>query len=340
LDIGTGCGVQALHLGRHAGHVVATDISPRALRLAATTAALSGQHWELRHGSLLDPVRGERYDLVVSNPPFVISPGGAGYDYRDSGLPGDDMCAALVREVPHVLAEGGTAQLLANWVIPSDVAWTERLHGWLAGSGCDAWVWQREIAEPAEYVALWLRDAGETPGTARWTRRYDRWLDWFAATGVVAVGMGLITMWRTASSDPVVVLEDVPQALDQPVAGALSAWLARQRWLAGRSAAALLDATLVAAPDLERERTERLGPAGWLGGDDRLRQTSAMRWAVETDEVLAALIAGCDGTSPLSTPTALLAAALDRPLAEIADALLPVVRDLVGRGFLIPAELR
>lgn len=48
LDIGTGCGVQALHLGRHSATVCATDVSPRALRYAATTAALSGQSWDLR----------------------------------------------------------------------------------------------------------------------------------------------------------------------------------------------------------------------------------------------------------------------------------------------------
>jgi hypothetical protein len=65
-----------------------------------------------------------------------------------------------------------------------------------------------------------------------------------------------------------------------------------------------------------------------------------MRWAVETDEALAALIAGCDGNSALRTPTALLAAALERPVADVAEAVLPVVRDLVGRGFLIPAELQ
>jgi methylase of polypeptide subunit release factors len=72
LDVGTGSGVQALHLGLHAEHVVATDISPRALRLAATTAALSGQKWDLRPGSLLAPVEGERFELVVANPPFVV----------------------------------------------------------------------------------------------------------------------------------------------------------------------------------------------------------------------------------------------------------------------------
>src|SRR2546423_2339744 len=74
LDLGTGCGVQALHVSAHAAHVTATDLSARALRFAATTAALCGLDWELLRGDLTAPVTGRRFDLVVSNPPFVAGP--------------------------------------------------------------------------------------------------------------------------------------------------------------------------------------------------------------------------------------------------------------------------
>jgi len=124
LDIGTGCGIQALHLSRHSEHVTATDLSLRALRLAATTAALNEFSWDLRQGSLLDPVVGEQYDLIVSNPPFIVGPGFApgadGFRYRDSGMAGDAVCAELIRSIPKHLAPGGSAQLLANWQIGLD----------------------------------------------------------------------------------------------------------------------------------------------------------------------------------------------------------------------------
>jgi hypothetical protein len=337
LDVGTGSGIQALHLGTHAGHVVATDVSERALRYAATTAALSGQTWELRHGSLLDPAAGARFDLVVANPPFVVSPGRTAHSYRDSGLPGDEVSARLTAGLPAVLADGGLGQLLANWVITAAEPWEERVASWLAGGGCDAWVWQRAVAEPGEYAALWLRDAGELPGTARWRQRYDAWLDWFAAQGVRAVGMGLITMWRTDTADPVLVLEDVPQAVQQPIAATLPGWHARQRWLAATTDRALLAARLTAAPELVRERFETLGVDGWTRAGTRLRQTTGMRWELETDDAISALVAGCDGTRPLQLTVAVLAAALAEPADAVATAVLPTVRDLVGRGFLLPA---
>ncbi len=75
LDVGTGCGVQALHLSEHSAAVTATDLSDRALRMAATTAALNGRRWELLQGSLLEPVGQRRFDLIVSNPPFIVGSG-------------------------------------------------------------------------------------------------------------------------------------------------------------------------------------------------------------------------------------------------------------------------
>ncbi len=119
LDLGTGCGLQALHAARRAGAVVATDVSRRALAFARANAALAEVALDLRLGSLLEPVSGEEFDLVVSNPPFVITPrrpGAAdGYTYRDGGRVGDDLVRDLVTGVGSVLAPGGVAQLLGNW---------------------------------------------------------------------------------------------------------------------------------------------------------------------------------------------------------------------------------
>ncbi|HEV7205649.1 MAG TPA: methyltransferase [Jatrophihabitans sp.] len=339
LDLGTGSGIQALHLGRHADHVVATDISGRALRLAATSAALSGQHWDLRAGSLLEPVAGEEFDLVVANPPFVVSAGVDGYEYRDSGLAGDGVCQALLTGLPGVLAPGGTAQLLANWIVPDDGDWRGRLAGWLAGRGCDAWVWQREVAAPSEYATLWLRDAGEVPGTPRWNSSYDAWLDWFEGNRIVAVGMGLVTLWRSDAADPVLVLEDVPQAVEQPIGPELPAWISRQRWLAGTADADLLDRPLRAAPDLVRTTDALAGDAGWSVAAGRLRQSHGLRWEVEVDDAIAAVVAASTGAAPLRLILPLLAASLDAAAEDVERASLPIVRDLIGRGFLVPDEL-
>ncbi len=344
LDLGTGCGVQALHLGECAAgaaeHVVATDVSARALRLAATTAALSGQSWELRRGSLLDPVRGEDFDIVVANPPFVVSPGlrrgAGGYDYRDSGLPGDGVTESLLRELPALLAADGSASLLGNWIIPTDGDWAARVGSWLDRSGCDGWVWQREVVDAGGYVRLWLRDAGEVPGSPRWHSRYSAWLDWFDAHGVVAVGMGLVTLWRNAAGTTSVVCEDVPQQVEQPAGPHLAAWLHRHRWLAGHDDAALLGARVRCGDDVVRVQHERRGTDGWTPVLAQLRQSGGLRWELEVDDAVAGVVGACSGGVPIALLVEVLAASTGSASDAVAAALVPVVRDLVARGFLEP----
>ncbi|WP_460703633.1 DUF7059 domain-containing protein [Myceligenerans halotolerans] len=229
LDLGTGCGIQALHASRHASSVVATDISRRALAFAAFNAALNltdddrapggagvpggAGRLDLRYGSMLDPVEGEQFDLVVSNPPFVITPhsGSAGaavrealgdYEYRDGGRAGDDLVRDLVTGVGQVLAPGGVAQLLANWEHRRGQEWEERVGAWLDVAheryGLDGWVIQREVLDPAEYAETWIRDGGTTLDREpeAWTAAYAAWLDDFASRDVEAVGFGIVTLRR------------------------------------------------------------------------------------------------------------------------------------------------
>ena len=210
LDIGTGCGVQALYLATHAERVVATDLSARACAITTFNAALNGVDLDVRQGSLFEPVAGERFDLVVSNPPFVITPqsvrdGGPGLlEYRDGGMDRDTLVATVVRDVSDHLTPGGTAQLLANWEIPAaldpDTEWSSRVAGWLAGTDLDAWVVQRDVLDPARYVEMWMRDSGGSlQGRDEWEATYSRWLEDFDGAGVGAVGMGFLAL-RAPSS--------------------------------------------------------------------------------------------------------------------------------------------
>jgi hypothetical protein len=328
LDIGTGCGVQSLHLSRHAAAVTGTDVLPRALAMARLTARLNGLDWELLEGDLLAPVEGRRFDLVVSNPPFIVGPGDGGFAYRDSGLAGDEVCRRLVRQAPGLLADGGWCQLLANWVHRRGESWRDRLSGWLDGLECDAWVWQREVADPAQYAALWLTDAGEK-GSPGYEARYERWLDWFAATGVEAVGFGLVTLHRSGAADPTVRIEDVMQPVEEPAGIQVAAWFDRLDRLRGADPATVRFAR---APGLELEQTAVPGPDGWEVTGQRLRQPAGMRWSAPVDEAVAALVAGCDGARPLRELAVVLELAYGIDAEQVAD----MARGLAERGFLIP----
>ncbi|MEU4567709.1 methyltransferase [Micromonospora sp. NPDC023956] len=332
LDLGTGSGVQALHLSTHARRVTATDLSARALRFAATTAALNGLDWELLRGDLVAPVAGRRFDLVVSNPPFVVGPGTTTHVYRDSGRVGDAVGAELAAAAPGLLTEGGTMQYLANWVHVTGEDWGERVTGWFAGTGLDAWVVQREVADPMAYVNLWLTDVGETPDP----HRMAAWLDWFDAHRVEAVGFGIVSLRNGGHDDPVVRVEDLRQRVEPPMGDHVAGWFDRQDWLRAHDAAGLLAHRYRAAEGLQLRQEATMGDEGWAVDRQVLAAPHGLRWSEEIDPLVLALVGGADGRLPLRDQLALLAAAHDVATDELAEAAGPLVAHLVERGFVEP----
>ena len=206
LDVGCGCGIQALYLATHADRVVATDLSSRACALTQFNAALNEAVIDVREGSLFEPVEGETFDLIVTNPPFVITPdsvrGAAGLlEYRDGGMDRDNLIRAVLRGAPACMNEGGTLQMLANWEIPvdrnPDTQWSWRVDSWLDGLPVDAWVVQRDVLDPARYVDMWIRDSGgQLMARADYERAFTSWLADFRSAGTGAIGMGFVALRR------------------------------------------------------------------------------------------------------------------------------------------------
>jgi hypothetical protein len=339
LDLGTGCGVQALHLAGHAREVVATDVNERALWMTRLNAELNGvfddaggTRLDVRDGSLYEPVAGERFDLIVTNPPFVISPAtGERLVYRDSGLPGDEVVRRVVSEAPEHLRPGGWCQVLANWVIERHRPWEERLAGWVHGSGCDAWVVQREVADPAQYVELWLKDAG-LHGTPEYTERYDDWLSWFEEQGVEGVGFGWLNLHRTDQDEPVLRFEEWPYEVEQPLGSEIADWGRRSAAERSLDDEALLASRLVARSDVRQETF------GQPGAEDPeqivLRQQRGLRRARKVDTVEAGLVGACDGDLAVGQILDALATLLGSEPQAVREGYLPAVRELLVEGFL------
>lgn len=243
LDLGVGCGIQTLYLLRHVRQVVATDISARALEFTAFNVALAGvdsARVQLRQGNLLEPVAGQRFDLIVSNPPFVITPPSvrqAGLplmEYRDAGGP---ILPALVRGLEDHLNPDGVAVMLGNWEHREGTSWRTSVNQWI-GKSLDAWIIQREVQDPVEYAAMWLRDGGLTPersGVA-FENALAAWQEAFDSRQVSGVGMGYLvfhapgaaaTITLGAVVEPWRVLEEVPTsgqgALGEHVAQVIAA---------------------------------------------------------------------------------------------------------------------
>ena len=74
LELCTGSGAVALELAAAGARVTAIDLSRRSVATARLNARLRGVRVRALHGSLFEPVAGERFDLIVTNPPYVPAP--------------------------------------------------------------------------------------------------------------------------------------------------------------------------------------------------------------------------------------------------------------------------
>ncbi len=331
LDLGTGCGIQALHLD--AARIVATDLNPRALELARISLGLSGIPADLRLGSLYEPVDSELFDLIATNPPYVMSPpGDARLVYREGGFNADELVRQVVTGGADHLADDGTLTVLGNWAVTAGQTWQERLAEWILPTGCDALVLQRELLDPYEYIEIWLTDAGLS-GRPEYLDRYQAWLDYFAFAGIEAVGMGWIALRKAGRDHPSLRFDDWPHAVHQPVGQAFGDFfgavepsrLAEQEFLAQSwtTHAGLVQETIGAPGAVDPQHLV-------------LRQQYGFGRAVEADTALAAIVGACDGDLPLGVLVGAVAGLLDVEAEALRDEVISPLRRLVSDGYLLP----
>jgi hypothetical protein len=343
LDLGTGCGIQALLAAKHCARVVATDVNERALAFAAFNAALNGiDVVELRQGHLFDSVAGERFGLIVANPPYVISPD-ATYTYRDSGVPRDELCRRIVRTAPEHLTEGGFAHVLVSWVqVPGDGdQWAEPLREWVRDSDCDAWLLHYKTDDPLTHAAGWLGPLA-TSSAAEHEAALDRWLDYLRNAGIEAVGYGAVVLRRRSGASNWVRLDEIPiDRLEPATMHTLRIFEAEDYLAALPGESALLEERfeLVDAHRLEQELVCRDGR--FEVGSQTLVLTEGLAFRAGLDRSTAMLLPHFGSDRRLADVVAATATDLeveDADRERFALAALPVVRRLLELGFLVRSD--
>ena len=352
LDLGCGCGIQTLYLLRHAEHVVATDVSERALSFTAFNAALAGVcvtgdpdagsgggggRLELLRGSLLEPVAGRRFDLIASNPPFVLTPPAvreAGLplmEYRDAGGP---VLPELVAGLREHLEPGAAAVMLGNWEHRDADSWREAVATWIP-EGLDGWVIEREVQDPVEYATMWLRDGGLTP--ERDAEGFDAalgaWIDDFEVRGVQGVGFGYLIVHRPLRSrDPWRLLEEVTTSGQGVLGHHVAEVLEVRERLAGLDDDAVADLRPVLAPDVTEER--HLIPGAAEPTVILLRQGGGLGRTIRASTVVAALAGVADGELSVGQIASAVVALTGEDAIGLRAEMVEATRHLIAVGFL------
>jgi SAM-dependent methyltransferase len=327
LDVGTGNGIQALLLASHSERVVATDVNERALAFAAFNAELNGiGNVELRAGSFLEPVEGERFDVAVANPPYVISPESE-FVFRDSGLGRDRVSRELLRAFPSVLEEGAFGTVMISWIQAGDDA-AAVPRDWLDGCGCDAWLFHTGRQDPLTSAASWNRGAGG----AELEQRLDRWLDYYREERIEGIAYGTVVLRRRGGGGWFRAVE-APDGPREPGGAHVELLFRNQDALAGLDDDALLDRVVAVCPHTIFEHANRSGPEGWATVEAALAIRGGIGFRAPLDAPSAALVAELHPSRRVREVVEAAAAKRGEPLDEFTPPALGLLRRLLEVGF-------
>jgi hypothetical protein len=338
LDLGTGGGIQAMLAAQHARRVVGTDINPRALALAGLALRINGiANVELRRGSMYDPVAGETFDLLVSQPPFVISPDRVKL-FRDSGFPGDTFCEQVLRKAPEHLREGGWASILFSWGHRDDEHWADRPRSWVEGSGCDAWILRLRADDVFSYAVQWVRGAGgEAEGAD--LAPLKRWLAYYREMGFEIISTGAAVLRKRKAGRNWTRIDALEKQDSRGHCGPQiqNVFAAETLLWSLPGPESLLEARLRVTGEQEMQQTLTLESGAWQVKTAQLSQRRGFAFPCRIDGMSAEFLSLCDGTRTLRVVIESVARKFSLDFQRLSGEAIPITARLMKSGYLVPA---
>ena len=331
LDLGSGCGILGILAASHSRHVVASDLNPRAEQFAAFNASLNNvRNLECLTGDTFEPVAGRRFDLILANPPFFVTPF-SNLLYCENPMELDGYCRRVVREAPAHLSEGGFFQAVLEWVQVSGQSWQERLSEWLDGNGCDAWVLRTYVRDAAGYASERIR---KERSDEAFSSRFDSWMEYYRSRGVEEIHGGILAMRRREGKNWL-RLEGSPVGASEPFGGMVLKIFETQDLISGEpDDAALLAMKPCLAPDARLDQSFRVEGRKWVPVALSVSLTGAAPASATLEKEVAGFLSLCDGSRTLQELSADLARALRVDPSDAGRQCCAVVRTLTKRRIL------
>jgi methylase of polypeptide subunit release factors len=333
LDLGTGNGIQALSAAAHSQRVVATDLNPRAVAFAKFTARLNGvENIECLAGDGFEPVSGSEFDLIVSNPPFFISPSGR-YLFCDNPMDLDQLCRRFVREAPNYLEEGGYFQMLCEWAEVSGQSWQERVTEWLEGTGCDAWVLKGHTQDPSEYAQHRISETAAS--SERDADLYANYMTYYRERKVEAIHDGIIAMHRRSGHNWTLI-EEVTETPKDPFGESVLLTFGARDFLAAHALdEQMMDVKPRLSPSSRLEQFFQPAEGGWQPSSLTLRMVKGFPFFIGLQAPVAGFLSACNGTRTVGELVQDFARQVDAPFERVQAECLGIIRRLIERGFLL-----
>lgn len=325
LDLGTGCGSLALKAAQTAARVVGTDINLRALQFAEFNAWLNGiSNVEFRCGDRFEPVSGERFDIIVSNPPFFLTPKSK-LLFTDNPFHLDHFAETLARLAPHFLSKSGYFQMLCEWVETKDDP--DRLRRWFDHSNCEVLVLEDYSVTPASYSLSRTAEAAALHGGSAPASISD-YMQYFADAGVEKIHGGLVTV--RLGQTQWFVMEEMGEKPSAPIGDLLLERFSAEDLLTSNDDAQLLTAYPQLARDVVLVSESSPENLRWKPTRVYLERRSALSRRLAFSSEIADIVAQWDGSQDLASLASVFARNKHLPAQQVAQDFLRLARRLAS----------
>jgi predicted RNA methylase len=340
LDLGTGCGTLAFEAAPNAQRVIGTDINERALKFANFNAALNGvANFEARGGDRFGPVKDERFDLVVCNPPFFLTPSSK-LLFTDNPFILDSFVESLARQAPGFLKQGGYFQMLCEWVEMKGQPWPDRLRDWFGDSGCGVLVLKAYEISPSDYVLKRTAESASLYGESSQKILIDH-VKYFNERGVGKIYGGLITIRRPAfeaegnsRSKNWFVTDEMDEIPGNQFGDVLMDRFAAEDVLASQSNSRLLSAKPRLSKDVILVQEAVQENRSWKPKMIYLERRTGLVRRLGFSSEIAGLVANWDGSQDLDFLAAAFARQKNLPKKQVAQDFLGLARRLAALGLI------
>lgn len=333
LDVGCGAGTLCLlAASRGATRAVGVDISPRAVAMSQLNARLNRLDARFLVSDLCASVRGQRFDLVVSQPAFIAQPPDVSAAVFAHGGPrGDELATRLLSEIPGLLNEGGSARVLVQSAVPAEAPLHQRVRAALGDHSLSALVAVSASMGVEAYSVGYAAVADASLGDA-WRETALRYRAHLRAMRIESFQLGLVSVRADGLGFTATLPVSGLRGVDAQAIDALTLALA----LAARPDRELLDASVRGAEGVawveERDRPDSAIEPRWIA---RVRRPPlADRELSEASWVLLGLL---DGAARVRDAVVSYAEVCGAKPQEVAPQVLGFVRENLARGLLVPA---
>ena len=333
LDLGTGTGVIAISAASYSEKIVATDLNARALEFARFNARLNGtDKIDLRLGDGFAPVKGEKFDLILSNPPFFVTPSNH-FLFCDNPMELDQLCRNIAREAAEHLYEGGYFQMLCEWAEIEGQPWRQRITEWFEGTGCDAWVANCQTRNARQYASDRIAEAHDSCDAA--PDSFREYMNYYRTRNVAAIHDGIVVM-RRRSGKNWVAIEDSERTPDTPFGDLIVSRFAARDFLEAHASVELMLGTKpLVSPNARLEQVAQPGEDGWEPAGLTLRMAKGFPTKVAVQPLAAEFLSSCNGKRTLRQIAAEMVERLGAPEEQVQAECVEIIRKMVAQGFVL-----